>query len=58
MIYVTFISIYFIIICDIFVWCIYETHPTLSLISECDSRPGQMAESRRERKHIGGGVSR
>jgi hypothetical protein len=40
MILVTFISIYFIIICDVLFWHTYETHPTLSLKSGCDSDLG------------------
>jgi hypothetical protein len=31
MIFVTFISIHFVIICDVLLWRIYETHPALSL---------------------------
>jgi hypothetical protein len=34
---VTFISIHFVIICDDLLWRTYETHPTLSLKSGCDS---------------------
>jgi hypothetical protein len=37
MIFMTFISIYFIIICDVLFWRIYETYPTLSLKSGCDT---------------------
>jgi hypothetical protein len=33
---VTFISIHFVIICDVLLWRAYETHPALSLKSECD----------------------
>jgi hypothetical protein len=33
MILVTFISIHFVILCDVLLWCTYETHPTLSLKS-------------------------
>jgi hypothetical protein len=33
MIFVTFISIHFVIICDALLWRIYETHLTLSLKS-------------------------
>jgi hypothetical protein len=36
MIYVTFISIYFIIICDVLLWRTYEMHPALPLKSGCD----------------------
>jgi hypothetical protein len=36
MILVTFISIHFVIICDVLLWRIYETHPALSLKSGCD----------------------
>jgi hypothetical protein len=39
MILVTFISIHFVIICDIILWRTYETHPALSLKSGCDSLP-------------------
>jgi hypothetical protein len=38
MIFMTFISIKFVIICDVFSWCTYEMHPTLSFKSRCDSR--------------------
>jgi hypothetical protein len=38
MILVTFISIRFVIICDILLWRTYETHPTLSLKSGCDKK--------------------
>jgi hypothetical protein len=34
---VTFISIHFVIICDVLLWRTYETHPALSLKSGCDS---------------------
>jgi hypothetical protein len=37
MIFVTFISIHFVIICDVLLWRIYEMHPTLSLEPGCDS---------------------
>jgi hypothetical protein len=37
MILVTFISIHFVIICDVLLWRTYETHPTLSLKSGCDN---------------------
>jgi hypothetical protein len=36
MIFVTFISIHFVIICDVLLWRTYETHPALSFKSECD----------------------
>jgi hypothetical protein len=36
MILVKFISIHFVIICDVLFWRTYETHPTLSLKSGCD----------------------
>jgi hypothetical protein len=36
MILVTFISIHFVIICDVLLWRTYETHPALSLNSGCD----------------------
>jgi hypothetical protein len=36
MIFVTFISMHFVIICDVLLWRTYETHPTLSLKSGCD----------------------
>jgi hypothetical protein len=32
----TFISIHFVIICDVLLWRTYETHPALSLKSGCD----------------------
>jgi hypothetical protein len=34
---VTFISIHLVITCDVLLWRTYETHPTLSLKSGCDS---------------------
>jgi hypothetical protein len=37
MILVTFISIHFVIICDVLFWRTYETHPALSLKSGCDN---------------------
>jgi TM2 domain-containing membrane protein YozV len=36
MIFVTFISIHFVIICVVLLWRTYETHPTLYLKSGCD----------------------
>jgi hypothetical protein len=33
---VIFISIHFIIICDVLLWRTYETYPTLFLKSRCD----------------------
>jgi hypothetical protein len=36
MLFMTFISIHFVIICDVLLWRTYETHPTLSLKSGCD----------------------
>jgi hypothetical protein len=36
MIFVTFMSIHFIITCDVLLWRTYEMHPTLSLKSLCD----------------------
>jgi hypothetical protein len=38
MIFMTFISIKFVIICDVLSWRTYETHPNLSFKSRCDSR--------------------
>jgi hypothetical protein len=35
---VTFISIHFVIICDVLLWRTYETHPSLSLKSGCDTK--------------------
>jgi hypothetical protein len=37
MIFVTFISIHFVIICGVLLWRTYETHPTLSLKPGSDS---------------------
>jgi hypothetical protein len=37
MIFVTFISIHFVIICVVLLWPTYETQPALSLKSGCDS---------------------
>jgi hypothetical protein len=42
MLYVIFISIHFVIICDVLPWRTYETHPTLSFKSRCDNRTGPM----------------
>jgi hypothetical protein len=39
MIFVIFISIHFVITCVVLLWRTYETHPTLSLKSGCDSFP-------------------
>jgi hypothetical protein len=41
MIFVTFISIHFVIICDVLLWRTYEMHPALSLKSGCDSMSGR-----------------
>jgi hypothetical protein len=38
MILVTFICIHLVIICDVLLWRIYETHSALSLKSGCDTR--------------------
>jgi hypothetical protein len=38
MIFVTFISIHFVIICLVLLWRTYETHLTFSLKSECDTK--------------------
>jgi hypothetical protein len=37
MIFVTFISIHVVIICDVLLWRTYEMHPTLSLKSGFDN---------------------
>jgi hypothetical protein len=37
MTFVIFISIHFVIICDVLLWRTYETHLALSLKSGCDS---------------------
>jgi hypothetical protein len=37
MIFVTFISILFVIICVVLLWRTYEMHPALSLKSGCDT---------------------
>jgi hypothetical protein len=37
MIFVTFISIHFVIICGVLLWRTYETHPALSLKYGCDN---------------------
>jgi hypothetical protein len=34
----TFISIHFVIICDVLVWHTYETHTALSLKSGCNNK--------------------
>jgi hypothetical protein len=36
MILVTFISIHFVVICDVLLWRTYETHSALSLKPGCD----------------------
>jgi hypothetical protein len=38
MIFMTFISIHFVIICDVLSWRTYETHLALSFKSGCDKR--------------------
>jgi hypothetical protein len=38
MIFVTFISIHFVIICVVLLWHTYETHAVLSLKFECDMK--------------------
>jgi hypothetical protein len=43
MILVTFISIHFVIICDVLLWRTYEMHPALSLKSGCDKVVTQSA---------------
>jgi hypothetical protein len=42
MIFVTFISIHFVIICDVLLWRTYDTHLALSLKSRCDSYPASL----------------
>jgi hypothetical protein len=37
MIFVTFISIHFVIICDVLFWRTYKMHPALSFKSGCDT---------------------
>jgi hypothetical protein len=37
MIFVTFISIHFVIICVVLLWRTYETHPALTLKFRCDN---------------------
>jgi hypothetical protein len=37
MIFMTFISIHYVIICHVLSWRTYETHPTLSLKTGCDT---------------------
>jgi hypothetical protein len=39
MLYVTFISIHFVIICDVLPWRTYETHTALTLKSGCGNYP-------------------
>jgi hypothetical protein len=48
MIFVTFISIHFVIICDILLWRTYQTHPTLPLKSGCDRGASWSWDSGRE----------
>jgi hypothetical protein len=49
-IFVTFISIYFVIICDVLLWRTYETRPALSLKSECDRcAPASLGNGRIQR---------
>jgi hypothetical protein len=40
---VTFISIHFVIICNVLLWHTYETHPTLSLKFGCDISPSKFS---------------
>jgi hypothetical protein len=37
MLFVTFIFIHFVIMCDVLLWRTYETHPALSFKFGCDS---------------------
>jgi hypothetical protein len=50
----TFISIRFVIICDVLLWCTYETHPALSLKFGCDT--GDLARikqtARRRQRYV------
>jgi hypothetical protein len=43
MILVTFISIHFVIICEVLLWRTYETHSALSFKSRCDSNSSQQS---------------
>jgi hypothetical protein len=43
---VTFISIHFVIICDVLLWRTYETHPALSLKFGCDDTEHCQAHTR------------
>jgi hypothetical protein len=45
MIFVTFISVCFVIICVILLWRTYETHPALSVKSGCDMKGAPAAIS-------------
>jgi hypothetical protein len=54
MILVTFISIHFVIICDVLLWRTYETHPALSLKFGCDKvQPRSARISTTQRPCIG-----
>jgi hypothetical protein len=44
MIFMTFISMYYVIICVVLPWRTYETHPVLSRKSGCDMPPADGAE--------------
>jgi hypothetical protein len=46
----TFISIHFVIICDVLFWRTYETHSALSLKSECDREIADEAIRRNEKE--------
>jgi hypothetical protein len=52
MIFVTFISIHFVIICDVLLWRTYETHPALPLKSGCDTKLSTLIEQLIARKTI------
>jgi hypothetical protein len=54
---VTFISIHFVIICDVLLWRTYETHPALSLKSGCDSRVREGRGPRRFGRKLDSGDS-
>jgi hypothetical protein len=45
MIFMTFISIHSVIICEVLPWRTYETHPTLSSKFRCDIKLDQLIKS-------------
>jgi hypothetical protein len=47
-----FISIHFVIICDVLIWRTYEMHPALSFKSGCDIETHNLWRSKNPQEHI------